>query len=204
LKTQLIITLSEGIILGSNILISGLTGTGKTSLSSYLSQKFGYGYISGSDIRNEYHNLTKGDRNLWLNDEKHIWVDNKRIEDVTLENFIDEKLEFLNMTKQKHVFDVWFLPWYTKISSFKILILAPLDTRANRLQKSVRICHNLQSSIHQKDIRSYQYALKKYNVDIIGDTSPFDIVLVNDDYSESVFLERACEEISKMINKNEN
>jgi len=190
--------------LGSNILISGLTGTGKTSLSSYLSQKFGYGYISGSDIRNEYHNLTKGDRNLWLNDEKHIWVDNKRIEDVTLENFIDEKLEFLNMTKQKHVFDVWFLPWYTKISSFKILILAPLDTRANRLQKSVRICHNLQSSIHQKDIRSYQYALKKYNVDIIGDTSPFDIVLVNDDYSESVFLERACEEISKMINKNEN
>jgi cytidylate kinase len=178
----------------NNILISGLTGVGKTSFSRYLCQRLGYGYISGSDVRGRFHKLYRG-KEFWLKSKEHILIDYERISNVMLEDPIDKELEFLNSTKHKNVFDVWFLPWYTQVSSFKVLLTASLETRVKRIANNKLSSPDLQNLVHQKDLRSYEYALKKFNIDILNDISPFDLIINNEGYSEDIFFLKSYEDI---------
>lgn len=166
-----------------NLLVAGLTGSGKTTVCRLLSKDLSLSLVSGSEVRSQFisGNIPPESRKYWLFSTEAAELDRLRLSDSRVDLAMDSHLRDLVLTKSKQIFDVWFLPWLVPENSLKVWLECPLEVRARRIHKSLDLGEIDNSDVYQKtlekDRRAQQFACKTYGIDIFTDRSPFDVII---------------------------
>lgn len=123
------------------ITISGLTGSGKSTVGRMLAKRLGYEFRSGGDMRGEIA-LEMGITIDELNEigKKEIWTDKK----------VDEKIKHLGETKDNLIIDGWcafhFIP-----HSFKVFLDVDLRTGVERVMRDQRPDERMPKSVEEAE-----------------------------------------------------
>ena len=181
------------------IFVAGLTGTGKSSLSSKLAKKFDIEYLPSSMYFRKFIGKDTNTNGWWTHSEglefmkERLDSDFDERFDKYLLNIIDEKEDF--------VIDSWTLPWLYKEEGLRILLTTPFEIRVQRVMLRDDLDYDdAKISVKQKDYMTKMIYLKKYGFDILKDRNIFDLV-VNTQYltEKEVFSF-----IAKYVSKYEN
>lgn len=105
------------------ISISGLGGTGKSTISKKLAKKLGYKHYSAGDLQRE---LAK-ERNLTIAE----WGAKEQA-DPKFDNMVDERTAKLGKTEDNFVIDNWLAPHFIP-HALKIFLDGKLEVRAKRI-----------------------------------------------------------------------
>ena len=115
------------------ICISGMAGTGKSTLSKKLAEKYGLRYFSGGDVLKDLAKHEGYDVSIrgWWESPEGLKFLNERINDPKFDKLVDDKL--LEYAQQGNVLlDSWTMPWLLK-EGFKIWLAASFEKRAARV-----------------------------------------------------------------------
>src|SRR4030043_1754513 len=121
------------------ICISGMAGTGKSTLAKKLAQKYSLKYYSGGDAlkalaTEEGCNVSS---NGWWESPEGLAFLRQREKDPQFDKAVDSKL--LEYAQQGNVLlDSWTMPWLLK-TGFKIWLVASIKKRAERIVKRDKI-----------------------------------------------------------------
>jgi len=164
------------------ICISGMTGSGKSTVAKRLASKYGLDYFSGGNAlralaqEEGYHSDTTG----WWESVEGLNFLKQRMEDPIFDKKIDEKL--LELAKKGNVvLDSWTMPWLLN-KGFKVWLEASPKVRAKRVvtRDSISIKEAI-TALKEKDARTRQIYKSLYGFDLGNDLSPFNLVLATDD-----------------------
>lgn len=166
-----------------NVIIAGLTASGKTTQAMHLAQALGLQYVSGSSIRSRHLGISEelaADPQFWRDSTRGGSIDHARLlHRDPGDKAVDDELIAIAKSSEDCVFDTWGMPWLFREKSLCIYLRSPLHTRARRLFRSSQlmsfeeVLHNLE----QKDRLAQQFFLAAYGVDIVSDMSPFDVIV---------------------------
>lgn len=182
------------------ICISGLAGTGKSTVARKIAQKYGLRYYSGGDALKELAKEESYDttgRGWWESPEGLDFL-RVRGENTRFDKLVDEKL--LSYGRQENVLlDSWTMPWLLK-NGFKIWLLASLEKRAERVAKrdGIAVQEALQL-LKEKEEKTKAIYKKLYGFSLGEDFKPFDLVLDTDKLSSDEVFEVLCQVIDNMI-----
>ena len=166
-----------------NIIVSGLTGAGKTTTTRELCARSGRTYVSGSDVRVRALGLPDpppaSSREFWLASGVVLNADAKRLRAGHTEEAVEHALMRRHERGDNQVFDVWFLAWLLRPPALRVWLEAPLELRVDRVRQQVPNPDRatVAAGIAAKDTRSRDYGLKQYGIDVAEDRRPFDIVV---------------------------
>lgn len=179
------------------VTISGLTGSGKTTVGIGLSKALGIKYLSGSALRADWLGLDPGkepvDRRLyWSRNVDAIRADRSRMVSSEEQEFDRWTVSKLRAT-DSGVFDVWFLPWFLKDGdAIRIWLDVPRKIRVRRIvderidvkaadgADASCLDHEAERDLDDKDERNRSYALHAYDIDIEKHVDVFEMrVAVN-------------------------
>ena len=164
------------------ICISGMTGSGKSTVAKRLASKYGLDYFSGGNAlralaqEEGYHSDITG----WWESVEGLNFLKQRMEDPIFDKKIDEKL--LELAKKGNVvLDSWTMPWLLN-KGFKVWLEASPKVRAKRVvtRDSISIKEAI-TALKEKDARTRQIYKSLYGFDLGNDLSPFNLVLATDD-----------------------
>ena len=182
------------------ICISGMAGTGKSTLAKKLAHKYGLKYYSGGDalkaLAAEEGYDTSG-RGFWESPEGLKFLD-RRGKDARFDKAVDEKL--LEYARTGNVLlDSWTMPWLVK-SGFKIWLLASLEKRAERVAKRDRftIKEALQM-LKEKESKTKVIYRELYGFNLGEDFKPFDLVLDTDNLNAEEVFHILCNVIENVV-----
>jgi cytidylate kinase len=171
------------------ICISGMTGSGKSTVAKRLADKYGLDYFSGG---NALKNLAQeegynSDLRGWWESPQGLKFLQQRIGDPAFDKKIDEKL--LELAEQGNVvLDSWTMPWLLD-GGFKIWLEASPPVRAKRIVKRDGI--SVQQAVkvmREKDEKTRSIYKNLYGFDLGLDLSPFNLILATDELDpEEVF-----------------
>ena len=164
------------------ICISGMTGSGKSTVAKRIAQKYGLRYFSGGNalklIAKEegYKSNVTG----WWETNDGLNFLQKRISDPTFDKRIDDRLLKL-ASEGDVVLDSWTMPWLLG-KGFKIWLEASPQIRAKRvvIRDSISFDEAL-NALTEKDEKTRKIYKNLYGFDLGHDLSPFDLVLATDD-----------------------
>ena len=115
------------------VCISGMAGTGKSTLAKKLAQKYGLKYYSGGDALRALaaeKGYTSSSNGWWESPEGLSFLEQRKL-DASFDRAVDEKL--LEYAAQGHVLlDSWTMPWLVK-QGFKIWLAASVEKQAERI-----------------------------------------------------------------------
>jgi len=165
------------------ICVSGMTGSGKSTVAKKLAEKYGLNYFSGGNAmrvlaKEEGYN---SDVNGWWESAEGLGFLQKRMGDSVFDKKIDEKL--LELAAEGNVvLDSWTVPWLLKDDGFKIWLEASAQVRAKRVvnRDSISKAEALKA-LTEKDEQTRQIYKNLYGFDLGHDLSPFNLVLSTDD-----------------------
>jgi len=171
------------------ICISGMTGSGKSTVAKRLAEKYGLNYFSGG---NALRALAKeegyaSDAKGWWETSEGLNFLKQRMGDPVFDKKIDKKLLELAV-EGNVVLDSWTVPWLLK-DGFKVWLEASPQVRAKRVvtRDSMSIEEALKA-LTEKDERTRQIYKNLYGFDLGNDLAPFNLVLATDDLDhEEVF-----------------
>lgn len=171
------------------VCISGLAGTGKSTLARRLAEKYGLKCYSGGDAlkalaAEEGYNVSS--RGWWESPEGLGFL-RKREQNLNFDKAVDDKL--LEYARRGNVLlDSWTMPWLLK-TGFKVWLLASLEKRAERVAKRDRIAVEDASRIlKEKETRTKAIYKRLYGFALGEDFKPFHLVLDTDNMrAEDVF-----------------
>jgi CMP/dCMP kinase len=182
------------------ICISGMAGTGKSTLSKKLAEKYGLKYYSGGEALKAlakaegYNPFVEG---WWESSEGLIFL-NERVSDPKFDKIVDDKL--LEYAAQGNVLlDSWTMPWLLK-GGFKIWLLASLEKRAARV--AVRDNISIEEAfkmLEEKEARTKTIYKELYGFVLGEDFAPFDLVLDTDNLSAEEVFEVLCKVIDGLV-----
>jgi cytidylate kinase len=167
----------------NHVIFAGLSFTGKTTHSKYISKVLGYQYISGSQIRASHLGVSElVDKNpsFWRESDTATLLDKRRLSnDKESETSIEDELVRLMQIKTRCVFDTWGLPWIYNENSLCIYLRSAMQVRINRAFRESRNLpvQNIEKRIIQKDNDARKYFLQTYGFDIVTNIEPFDIII---------------------------
>ncbi len=171
------------------ICISGMTGSGKSTVAKRLADKYGLDYFSGG---NALKNLAQeegynSDLRGWWESPQGLKFLQQRIGDPAFDKKIDEKL--LELAERGNVvLDSWTMPWLLD-GGFKIWLEASPPVRAKRIVKRDGI--SVQQAVkvmREKDEKTRSIYKNLYGFDLGHDLSPFNLILATDELDpEEVF-----------------
>jgi cytidylate kinase len=117
------------------ICISGMTGSGKSTVAKRLADKYGLDYFSGGNALKSLAQDEGYDSDLrgWWESPQGLKFLQQRMSDPTFDKKIDEKLLEL-AEKGDVVLDSWTMPWLFD-GGFKIWLEASLQVRAKRVME---------------------------------------------------------------------
>lgn len=175
------------------ICISGMTGSGKSTVAKKLAAKYGLDYFSGGNAlkllaqEQGYNSDVTG---WWESDEGMKFLE-QRMEDPAFDKQIDEKL--LKLAKQGNVvLDSWTMPWLLK-DGFKIWLEASPEVRAKRVVTRDDIdLEEALKALTKKDDQTRQIYKKLYGFDLGNDLSPFNLVLATDELEPEEVFHSLC------------
>lgn len=164
------------------ICISGMTGSGKSTVARRIAEKYGLDYFSGGNAmralaQEEGYN---SEVNGWWESAEGLEFLKQRMNDPTFDRRIDEKLVELGK-KGNVVLDSWTVPWLLD-DGFKVWLESSETVRAQRVVKRDHISfEEALAALKEKDAQTRQIYKNLYGFDLGLDLSPFNLVLTTDD-----------------------
>lgn len=171
------------------ICVSGMAGTGKSTLAKRLARKYGLEYYSGGDalkalaIEEGYKPVKRG----WWESEEGMRFLEKRSEDMRFDKAVDKKLLEIAQTGDV-ILDSWTMPWLLK-EGFKIWLQADLEKRAERIARRDNITvKGALEALKKKEERTKTIYRNLYGFRLGRDFEPFHLILdTNNLNKEEVF-----------------
>jgi cytidylate kinase len=156
------------------ICISGMTGSGKSTVAKKLAAKYGLDYFSGGNALK-----TLAHEEGYDPDMKGWWE-------------TAEGLRFLQQRMGDVVLDSWTMPWLLK-EGFKIWLEASPQVRAKRVVNRDDISiEEAIKALKEKDERTRQIYTGLYGFDLGHDLSPFNLVLATDELDSNEVFHAVC------------
>jgi len=175
------------------ICISGMTGSGKSTVAKRLADKYGLDYFSGGNAlktlaQEEGYNP---DVTGWWETAEGLRFLQQRMGDPAFDKRIDEKL--LELAEQGNVvLDSWTMPWLLN-EGFKVWLEASFHVRAKRVMNRDSISiEEAVKALTEKDEQTRQIYMNLYGFDLGNDLSPFDLVLATDELEPGEVFHAVC------------
>ncbi len=187
------------------VCISGMAGTGKSTLAKKLAKKYGLRYYSGGDALKALaaeEGYDSSSRGWWESPEGLSFLE-KREKNLKFDKAVDDKL--LEYAQQGHVLlDSWTMPWLLK-TGFKIWLVASVEKRAERIARrdKLSIKEALQM-LKEKEARTKAIYKKLYGFTLGEDFEPFNLVLDTDNLNAGEVFQVLCMVMDNVVLKNEN
>ena len=162
--------------------ISGMTGSGKSTVAKKLADKYALGYFSGGNalkILAQEEGYDSDVRGWWETAEGLNFL-KQRMADPVFDKKTDEKL--LELAAEGNVvLDSWTMPWLLK-EGFKVWLEASPQVRAKRVVTRDSISdEEALKALTEKDERTRQIYKSLYGFDLGHDLTPFNLVLATDE-----------------------
>ena len=187
---------------GLVICISGMAGTGKSTLAKKLAQKYHLKYYSGGDALKalaveEGYDASKAG---WWESPVGLKFLRQREDNPKFDEAVDHKL--MEYAEQGNVLlDSWTMPWLLK-KGFKIWLLASMKKRARRVAKRDRITvEKALEVLKEKEDRTKAIYKKLYGFTLGEDFTPFDMVLDTENLNAEEVYQVLCRVIDNVILK---
>jgi len=182
------------------ICISGLAGTGKSTLSKKLADKYHLRYFSGGDVLKELAKQEGYDVSIqgWWESPEGLKFLNERVNDPKFDKEVDDKL--LEYAQQGNVLlDSWTMPWLLQ-DGFKIWLDASLEKRAARVavRDGITVAEAF-GVLKEKEARTKAIYKALYGFVLGEDFKPFDFILDTDNLSADEVFEVLCKVIDKVV-----
>ena len=182
------------------ICISGLAGTGKSTLSKKLAEKYNLRYYSGGDVlkglaqQEGYDVAIQG----WWESPQGLKFLSERVNDPKFDKAVDDKL--LECAQQGNVLlDSWTMPWLLK-EGFKIWLDASFEKRAVRVAQRDKMSVNEAFRVlEEKEARTKAIYKALYGFVLGEDFKPFDFVLDTDNLNAAEVFEVLCKVIDNVV-----
>jgi cytidylate kinase len=187
---------------GMVLCISGMAGTGKSTLAKELAKKYHIKYYSGGDAlkalaAEEGYDASKLG---WWESPVGLKFLKQRQEDPKFDKAVDNKL--LEYAEAGNVLlDSWTMPWLVK-SGLKIWLLASMEKRAHRVAHRDKITvEKALQVLREKEDRTKAIYKKLYGFALGEDFKPFDLILDTDNMNAREVYQTLCQVIDKMVLK---
>jgi predicted cytidylate kinase len=155
------------------ICISGLTGSGKTTIAEILSKKLHYPLISSS-----YKNLTKD----------IVKFTQENVNNEKLAKEFDKKIIQLAKKEKNCIITTWLGPWFIK-NSFKVWLYASEEERIKRVAKREKLSlKKAKEYVEKKDNSTIKHFMKVYGINIL-EHEDFDLIINTESFSKNKIAE---------------
>ena len=182
------------------ICISGMAGTGKSTLSKKLAEKYNLQCYSGGDALKELAKAEGYDvsRQGWWESPEGLKFLKERVIDPKFDKAVDAKL--LEYAQQDNVLlDSWTMPWLLK-EGFKIWLMGSIEKRATRVAERDKITVNEAFKVlEEKEAMTKAIYKKLYGFVLGEDFAPFDLVLDTDNLNAEEVFEVLCRVINNVV-----
>ncbi len=182
------------------ICISGMAGTGKSTLSKKLAKKYNLKCYSGGDALKEMAKAEGYDatREGWWETPEGLNFLRTRASDPKFDSAVDAKLlEYA--CKGNVLLDSWTMPWLLK-GGFKIWLMASIEKRAARVAGRDGITPDEAIKVlEEKEARTKAIYKELYGFVLGEDLAPFDLVLDTDKLSADEVFEVLCRVIGNVV-----
>jgi cytidylate kinase len=186
------------------VCISGMAGTGKSTLAKKLAKKYKLKYYSGGDALKALaaEGCNSSSRGWWESPEGLSFL-RKREKNLEFDKAVDDKL--LEYAQRGNVLlDSWTMPWLLK-TGFKIWLLASMEKRAERVAKRDKITvKDALQILKEKEVRTKAIYKKLYGFALGEDFAPFNLVLDTDNLTAEEVFQVLCMVIDDVVLNNEN
>jgi cytidylate kinase len=181
------------------ICISGMAGTGKSTLSKKLAEKYQLRYFSGGDVLKDLAKHEGYDVSIrgWWESPEGLKFLNERINDPKFDKAVDDKL--LERAQQGNVLlDSWTMPWLL-MEGFKIWLDASFEKRAARVAVRDGMTESqAREVLKEKEARTKAIYRELYGFGLGEDFKPFDFILDTDNLSANEVFEVLCKVIDNV------
>ncbi|MCJ7763362.1 cytidylate kinase family protein [Candidatus Bathyarchaeota archaeon] len=182
------------------ICISGMAGTGKSTLAKKLAQKYSLKYYSGGDALKALatEEGCNSSNNGWWERLEGLAFLRKRERDPQFDKAVDDKL--LEYAQQGNVLlDSWTMPWLLK-KGFKIWLLASIEKRAERVAQRDKITvEDALRILKEKEARTKAIYQKLYGFTLGEDFAPFTLVLDTDNLDAEEVFQILCKVLDSVV-----
>ncbi len=182
------------------ICISGLAGTGKSTLAKKLAEKYQLRYYSGGDALKELAKQEGYDTTVqgWWESPIGLGFLAKRATDPKFDKAVDDKL--LEFAKQGNVLlDSWTMPWLLK-GGFKIWLEASFERRAQRVSERDNLTYQEAVKVlGEKEGHTKAIYKQLYGFSLGDDLTPFDFVLDTDNLNASEVFKVLCRVMDNVV-----
>ena len=177
---------------GLVIAISGLPGSGKTSLARRLAEKLGLRYLSLGEI---FRRLAR-ERKLTLEELSRIAE-----EDASIDKAIDDKA-IEEASKGCVVVDGHISAWTLENTAhLKVLVMAPINVRAERIaRRDGKSIEEALTEIRVREESESRRFMKFYGINIF-DLSIFDLIVNSEKFSEEEVFEIVMTAVKAVLSK---
>jgi len=180
--------------------ISGLAGSGKSTVARRIAKKYGLKYYSGGDalkalaIEEGYRSLEHG----WWETAEGMRFLERRGKDPKSDRAVDQKL--LELAKQGNVvLDSWTMPWLIE-KAFKVWLEASPQKRAGRIAKRDRMpLKEAIIALSNKEKRTKEIYKELYGFSLGNDFAPFHLILDTNSLKAEEVFQVLCKVLDNMV-----
>jgi cytidylate kinase len=181
------------------ICISGMAGTGKSTLSKKLAEKYSLSYYSGGDVLKELAKQEGYDVSVlgWWESPTGLKFLSQRANNPKFDKEVDDKLlEYAQ--KGNILLDSWTMPWLLK-DGFKIWLEASFEKRAARVaQRDKMTVEEASKVLKEKEAHTKAIYKSLYGFALGEDFKPFDFILDTNNLSANEVFQVLCKVIENV------
>jgi cytidylate kinase len=180
--------------------ISGMAGTGKSTLSKKIAKRYALKCYSGGDalkdLAKEAGCEVTGEG--WWESPEGLRFLERRVKDPQFDKAVDSKL--LGYAKLGDVLlDSWTMPWLLE-GGFKIWLMASFDKRAARVAERDKMSfEQAYAVLGEKEAQTKAIYKKLYGFDLGEDFTPFNFILDTDNLNADQVFEVLCRVIDNVV-----
>ncbi len=182
------------------ICISGMAGTGKSTVAKRIAQKYGLKYYSGGDALRDLATAEgyQASNNGWWESPEGLCFLEERQKNSRFDKTVDDKL--LEYATQGNVLlDSWTMPWLVK-GGFKIWLAASVEKQAERIaQRDHMTIPQASQALKEKESHTKTIYKELYGFSLGEDFAPFNFILDTDALSAEEVFQVLCQVIDNVV-----